>query len=157
MAIGYPLLNGVRYDHSSLDIKLAGSSAFSLGIKSIDYSDGLEPGKVFGASSQKLAETRGQYDCEASLEMYRAEYDAFVLYLTQQNPGIGLYEIRWNIDINYLPEGGLAMVTDNIVSVRIKKPQHSSSAGSDPLAVKVDLSPMYIIKNGVLPITNLRK
>lgn len=157
MAIGYPLLNGVRYDHSSLNIMLAGSSAFSLGIKSIDYSDGLEPGKVFGASAQKLAETRGQYDCEASLEMYRAEYDAFVRYLVNQNQGIGLYEIRWDINVNYLPEGGLGMVTDNIVSVRIKKPQHTSAAGSEPLAVKLDLSPMYIIKNGILPITNLRK
>lgn len=157
MGISYPLIQGVRYDHSSLDIKLAGTSQFSLGIKSLDYSDNLEPGKVFGTAAQKLAETRGQYDAEASLELYRAEYDAFALYLTQQNPGIGLYEIRWNIDVNYLPEGGLALVTDNIVSVRIKKPQRSSAAGSDPTAVKVDLSPMYIIGNGINPITNLRK
>lgn len=153
--ITYPLINGVRYDHSSLDIKIAAVSFF--GIKSIDYSDTLEPGEGRGTGPQIVIRTRGNYSAQASMEVWRAEYDAFALQISQSAPGTGLYEIAWPLDIHYQPEGGLAMVTDNIVGCRIKTPSHNSSAGgTDPLAVKVDLHVMYIIKNGINPITNLK-
>lgn len=154
-ALTYPLVNGVRYDHSSLDIKIAGLSF--LGVKSIDYSDGLEPGKGYGTSGQKLFRTRGIYDPSASIELWTAEAYNFEALLIQQNPNTGLYECAFNIDVNRLPEGGVAMATDNIVGCRIKKVSESSSQGSaDAHARKYELDVMYIKRNGNVPLTNMR-
>ena len=157
-AILYPLVNGNRHDWSSLDIKVLGVSVF--GIKSLDYNDELTPGKVYGSGAQKIARTRGQYDADASIEFYRAEWTELVVPLilaAPQNKGLGLLECTWNIDVNYLSEGGLPTTTDNIVGCRLTKPSHSGSAGSDAIAIKCDIDVMYIIRNGVVPITNLKK
>ncbi len=155
MAISYPLLNGVRYDHSSLDIRINNRAIF--GIKSIDYSDNLEPGEVYGTGAQIVGRTRGQYKASGSFELYRAEYDEMVANLRQSFPNIGLYEINFDVVVNYKPEGGIAMITDAIKGCRIKSAAHNSSQGSEALAVKCELHVMYIIKNGVVPITGLKK
>jgi hypothetical protein len=152
-AADFVLVNGVRHDHSSLDIKLDGQSV--VGVKSIDYSDSLDPGKVYGTAAQKLAHTRGQYDAEASVELWRYEADAFAARLVQRSPGVGLYEIVWDIVVNILPEGGGSIVTDTIRGCRIKKPQRTSSQGNEGLAIKLDLAPMYVMWNGIAPLTGM--
>lgn len=154
-AIPYPLVNGVRYDHSSLDVKLAGISY--LGVKSLDWNDGLEPGKGYGTAAQKLFRTRGQYDASGSLELWAAESINFEAAQIQANSGVGFYEIVFPIDVTYVTEGGQPPFTTNLVGVRIKKRSESSSASSEALSTKYDLDVMYIIRNGVLPITGLRK
>lgn len=154
-ALPYPLIAGVRYDHSSLDVKLAGNSY--LGIKSLDWNDALEPGKGYGTAAQKLFRTRGQYDASGSLEMWAAESVNFEQAQISANANTGFYEIVFPIDVTYVSEGGLAPMTTNLVGVRIKKRSESSSAGSEPLSTKYDLDIMYIVRNGVMPITGLRK
>lgn len=154
-ALPYPLIQGSRYDHSSLDVKLAGNSY--LGVKSLDWNDALEPGKGYGTGAQKLFRTRGQYDASGSLELWTAESVNFEQSQIAANSGVGFYEIVFPIDITYVAEGGLAPMTTNLIGVRIKKRSESSSAGSEPLSTKYDLDIMYIIRNGVTPITGLRK
>lgn len=151
----YPLVQGFRYDHSSLDIKLSGVS--NLGVKALDWNDGLTIGKVFGTAAQKLAETRGQYDGDGSLELWTAEAVNFEQQLVQQFPGIGLYEMRWTLDVNFASEGGLPPMTVGLVGVRILKRTFSTSASTDAHSWKYDLSIMYALVNGVSPITGLRK
>lgn len=149
----YPLIQGVKYDFSSLDVKLGGVSY--LGVKAVDWNDGLEPGKGYGTSAQKLFSTRGQYDADGSLELWYAESDVFEAQLIQQNPNTGLYEIRFPIDITLNPEGGLAATTNNLVGARLKKRTVSPAQGNEAISVKYDLDLMYVIKNGIAPLTNM--
>ena len=154
--IPYPMVQGVRHDHSSLDIKLNGIS--TIGIKSIDWSDSLEPGKVYGTSAQKYGETRGVQDATGSLELWLAEAQAFEQQLVEAYPGVGLFLVRFPIDIIVVSEGGLDPWVVHLHGARIKNRSFSSSSGgSDGLAKKYDLSLLYVIDNGIEPIAGLMK
>lgn len=151
------LINGVRYDHSSLDIKVAGISTF--GVKSIDYSDNLEPGEGYGTGAQRAFRTRGIYKAQASIEFWQYEFDVNVVpRLQQRAPGIGLLEIVFQIDIHFRTEAQITTaVTDRLVGCRIKNNAKSSaSGGSEAMSTKCDLDLMYIIRNGVNPLTGMR-
>jgi hypothetical protein len=145
----YPLINGKRYDHSSVTIKVKGKDY--IGIKSINYSDSLEPGKLRGTSAQKLGRTRGEYDGEASFEMYTEEASELL-----SDIGDGFMEVEFDIVVGYADEGQ-PTITDNIVGCRIKKQEASSSEGSDPNVRKFDLDIMYVKWNGLNPIKNMRE
>jgi hypothetical protein len=147
MPISYPLINGVRYDFSSIEVHIAGRTV--LGIKEISYSDNLEPGEVYGTHAQQLARTRGQYKAEGSMSLYREEADEFIRSL-----GEGFLEKVFDIAV-YYAEGKMPLVTDTIRGCRIKKHDLSPSAGSDALQVKFDLHVMYILHNGIAPIAKL--
>ncbi len=150
--IGNPLINGNRYDFSSIKAMLGGLSY--LGFKSINYSHSLEPGEVYGTHAQKMGRTRGQYKPEASFEMYKEEY---ALLLTGLGPGY--MERSFDIVVNYEEWDGLTqrVITDNIIGFRIKKAENAHSSGNEPLTVKVEGSVMYVIENGLAPINNLHK
>jgi len=155
MSLPFPVVQGVAHDHSSLDIKLDGISY--IGIKTIDWNDALTPGKVFGTAAQKIAETRGQYDGDASLEMYKEYGKTFEKALVAAHPDTGLYEIRFPIDVIIAGEGYGEQSEINIVGVKINKRSSGSSSGNDAMTYKYELSLMYIIVDSIQPITGLRK
>jgi hypothetical protein len=150
--IGNPLINGNRYDFSSIKAMVKGLTY--LGFKSINYSHSLEPGEVYGTHAQKMGRTRGQYKPEASFEMYKEEY---ALLLTGLGPGY--MERSFDIVVNYEEWDGLTqrVVTDNIIGFRIKKAENAHSSGNEPLTVKVEGSVMYVLENGLAPLNNLHK
>ena len=154
-SLPFPNVQGFAHDHSSLDIKLNGIS--SIGVSSIDWNDGLTPGKVFGTAAQRIAVTRGQLESGGSLEMYKEYAKEFERQLTTQTPNTGLYEIFFPIDVIIVPENGAGQSEINLRGVRITKRTFSSSSGSEPLKYKYELDIAYIIVDGVNPITGLRK
>jgi hypothetical protein len=151
-SIGNPLINGNRYDYSSIKAMLDGLSY--LGFKSINYSHALEPGEVYGTHAQKMGRTRGQYKPEASFEMYKEEYALLLLGL-----GPGYMERSFDIVVNYEEWDGSIqrVITDNIIGFRIKKAENAHSSGNEPLTVKVEGSVMYVLENGLAPLNNLHK
>lgn len=153
--IPYPLVQGVRFDHSSLDIKLVGVSF--LGVKSIDWNDEMNPGDVYGTGAQRLGVTRGQYKAKGNIEIWKAEAYNFENLVVTATPGIGLLECRWPGDINYVMEGGIGPFTSNLVGCRIISRNNQSAQGNEPASVKYGLDITYAIDNGVAPITGLRK
>jgi hypothetical protein len=155
MALAFPIVQGVAHDHSSLDVKLDGISY--VGLKTIDWNDALTPGKVFGTSAQKIAETRGQYDGDMSFELYKEYGKQFEKSLIAAHKGTGLYEIRFPVDVIIAPEGGSDQTEANIVGVKINKRSVSSSSGSEAITYKYECSVMSIILDGVEPITGLHK
>jgi hypothetical protein len=147
----YPLINGHRYDFSSIEFKYkppTGVVVRTLGLKDIDYSDSLEPGKVRGNHAQKVGRTRGEYDSEASFTMYKSEFDEMVALL-----GPGYMEKYFDLSVTYA-EAGSPTTTDSIVACRIKKVSNAHSEGGEPLAVKVDLDPSHILRNGLHGLIN---
>lgn len=149
MASTVPLINSHEYSFTSLEVNIAGLPI--TGITALSYSDSLEPTDVEGAAPQPIGRTRGKYSCEGSVKMYREEFDRLVEQL-----GDGYGEKAFNIVAHY-GETGRPTVTDRLVGCRIKKPSNEAQKGSDPLEISLDLSIMYITRNGKTLVKNLRR
>lgn len=147
-AILYPLINGVRYDWSSVDIKIDG--LIYGGVKEISYSNSLEPGKLRGNKAQFIGRTRGEYSAEASITLYRLEYHALIEALWAKG---GYMEVSFNIFASYSEAPPAPVITDHLLGCRIKKDDFSGSEGGDPQAVKLDLDLMMMLPNGREPIS----
>lgn len=143
----YPLINGTRYDFSSIEI-VAGNRTIT-GAKAISYKNGLKPGVVRGTSAQKNGRTRGQYEPEASLTLYKQEADELIEAL-----GTGYMEKPFDIVIHYADDGQPTKTT-RIIGARIADESDDHEEGSDALATKFDLDVIAVIKNGVSPLRNL--
>ena len=144
MAILYPLINQNRYDFSSLEMNLAG--VIFKGFKSVNYSDKLTPGAVYGTSSMKIGRTRGVYEATSSLEIYKEEFAAFLAL-----PGfaaMGLGETPFVVTAIYADL--LAPITTDVLGgCRIIGVDDAHTQGGDPLTVKIDIDPLWISRNGV--------
>lgn len=149
-AIPYPFINGIRYDWSSLEIDISGPVA---GVKELSYGHSLSPGIIRGTRSQPLGRTRGKYEPEASMTLYRSEYNDLTTKLTAQGAsvGMGFMEVSFMITVAY-SEAYSDVIIDKVIGCRIKKAEHGGSEGEDPMVVKCDLDVMAIIENGKSPI-----
>lgn len=147
----YPLLNGMRFDHSSIEFGINGLPTIFAGISEVSYSHQLDGKEVRGNRPQAIGRTRGQYTCEANLTMPKAEYTVLQSILSTQGALLdqGYLEVSFDISINYGESG--TYVTDVIQGCRLKKPATDSKEGGDAVMVKIDLHPMLIIENGLLP------
>lgn len=151
-----PLINGNRYSFASIELRLLGQRYY--GVKSINYSDSLEPGEVRGTDPQLIGRTRGKYSADASIEMYLREFDDFSSKLASLAASVGLpsatgyMEVPFDVIVSYA-EDGAPVITHEIIGARIKKSDHSNTEGSDAISVKNDLHVMVIVKNGVSSVT----
>src|SRR4051812_25063026 len=139
----YPLINGVRYSFSSIELALDGATM--IGFKELSYKAALDPGEVRGAAAQLIGRTRGQFSADGALTLYRQEFDELVARL-----GPGFMERSFPIAAMYADEGQ-PTVCDQLIGCRIKNVDKSSSEGSEALTVKLDLHIMLIRFNGVSP------
>src|SRR5262245_3632205 len=98
MALQYPLINGRRYDFSSITLNAAGTKL--TGFTSIKYSHKLTPKKVMGTHPQPIGRTRGEYEAQGSLTLYRQEMDEL---RTQLGPGY--MEVIFDITVSYADDG----------------------------------------------------
>lgn len=135
-----PLINGVVYDHSSIEVRLKGVRYLQL--SEIEYSDTLEPGKLKGAAAKVLATTRGEYSAEGSFSLSKQDADQLI-----KDIGPGFKVKSFPVIVNY-SEAGMPMITDTLVGCRITKTEASSS-GTDATMIKFSLHIMNILWNGV--------
>lgn len=141
--VKYPKVNGVRFGWSSIELKLNGKPY--VGVKSVNYSEKLEPTKIFGLAAQPIGRTRGEYSAEGSLEMYKAEAEALKDDLAGKGNGWG--EVPFDVVIQFA-EADEPPITVELIGCRIKASDNSASQGGDPLVEKYDLDIMYVITNG---------
>ena len=143
-------VNGHEYSFVSLSCS-AGTQKLKGLLKSINYSDSLEPGVVEGDSVQDQGFTRGKYKAECSLEFVtRRAYQEWLSSL-----GEGAYEQYFTMTVVYSETNVSPVITDKIINCRIKKPAVDAS-GTDAIAVKVDLAVLTgIMWNGVKPLYNM--
>lgn len=140
MPIAFPLINGVRHEWSSAELKI--KEKIYQGIKEVSYNDKLEPTKVYGVHAQPIGRTRGVYSAEGSITVYLEEYDLIINDL-----GDGFMEVPFDI-VSAFTETNVRSVTDTLVGCRFKGNDHSMSQGADPLVRKIDLDIMFILWNG---------
>jgi hypothetical protein len=142
-----PDINSIRYDYSSVEININGQKFTA--VKAISYKHGLKPGAVRGTSAMKNGRTRGQYEPEASVTMYKADYDELINAL-----GDGYMEIAFGIVVSFA-DVGQPTSTTQIIGARIADEDTSMEEGSDAIVVKVDLDVMGVIPNGKRPVRNM--
>lgn len=143
--IPYPLINGVRFDFSSVEIGLP-RGVFS-GIRSISYKHTLSPGMMRGTRAQVGGLTRGKYDADGSIEFYKSEYQDFITLL-----GPGYMEKFFPVVVNYSELPSLQLVTDVLNGVRLTSAENSHSEGEDALVVKCDLIIMQLLEGRMSPL-----
>ncbi len=142
-----PLINGNAYSFASIEIDVGGRKI--KGIKDLSYDDGLDPGMARGTSPIPLAHTQGDYEANASMEMFRKDFDELCALL-----GDGYCEVEFPITVTYASRG-MPTVTDRLPAVRIKKVDNSNSQGNDPTAVKLELAVLSpIVRNGRTIVRN---
>jgi len=144
-SIPYPLIQGVRHEWSSVEVKA--SDTVFLGVKGVSWNDSLKPTKIWGTHPMPIGRTRGQYDANGSLEMYLAEANALVAKL-----GAGYKEKVFDVVVNFA-EDGLDPIKHELIGCRIVTEDDSFTNGSDALSVKFDLDIMKILRNGLESVT----
>lgn len=145
--IQYPLINGNRFDFSSVEVVI--DSVLFGGVKEVTYSDSLEPGELRGNRAQLIGRTRGKYGAEGSLTLFKSEFQQMIALLGGQ--GIGYMEASFTVVVAH-SEPGSDVVTDTLIGCRIKKAEDQKQEGGEPLTVKCDLHIMRIDRNGVTPL-----
>lgn len=147
--MNYPLINGHRYDWSSVRITIDGIPY--TGVKSINYRQTMTPGLMRGTRAQPTGRTRGQYEPEGSIEIYKEDYQEIIKALSK-NGALGYMEVSFPILVQY-SSGILAPITDTLTGCRIASDEDSPSEGADPFTVNCDLSVMLVSRNGLFALS----
>lgn len=146
------IINGVAYDFTSIELVIVApgvSPTPHAGVKSIEYSHGLEPGEGRGVRAQVSLRSRGKYSADGSMEMYKYEYQQFIQQLG--SAGVhGFMEVPFDILVSYVEPTSTVTITDRLVACRIKKAAESPSEDSGILTVKCDLHVMQIIPGSLV-------
>lgn len=141
----FPLINGNRFDYTSLELVVNGVPY--RGVKSLDYDDELSTKKQYGTSARPLGRNRGVYDASGSIELYLEEWNAIAPQLAALGNG-GIGEANFLITAIYADFGAPA-ITDVLTGCRVKKVSASHAQGSAELTVKLELDIMDILRNGL--------
>lgn len=141
------LINGIRYDFSSIELNIFGKTFTE--VQEISYSESLEPGILRGTSAKKLGRTRGEYDAEGSITFYLGAFDQFTTLLSAKAAGRGWMTQSFLITVIYQElVGGGPIVTDVLRGARVTNVDKSHSSGGDALQVTCDLDIIEVISNG---------
>ena len=144
------LINGKVFDFSSIKISVNGP--IFTNVQEISYSDSLEPGILRGTSALKQGRTRGEYNAEGSISIYKG--DAAVLKTALAALGLGGFmEAEFDIIVTYAEVAAAVPVVDTLRGCRITNADNSHSQGSDPLQETFDLDIMEISYGGVSAVS----
>jgi hypothetical protein len=135
------IINGVTYDWHSIEVQANGVATPE--IKEISYKEAGKRTRVYGTPRNAVGRTGGKSEPEASITMYKAQWERFKAELGN---GFGLVE--FDVLINY-SEAGQDIVTDELLSCTIEEVETSPSQGDDPIEVKLALSVLRMKHNGL--------
>lgn len=139
-----PLINGFRFEWSSVELAVDGSQKY-VGVKGLDYTSSLKGNKVYGTSALPIGRTRGQYDATGKLSLYKEESGDFIAYLATKNPSTGIFEAVFDITVNYSEKIAGQVQTDKLIGCRITSRNDSHAQGGDGLSVDYELDIMSVM------------
>lgn len=147
--LSYPLINGVRHDFSSIELKLSGQ--IFIGFKSINYNRTRTRVMVRGNSPDPIAKTEGTNEYTADCEIYLAEWNQLQSILVQAanaagipNGGTGYGDVLFQIVVTY-SSLGFDTITDTLNGCSLDSLEASQSQSADPLVRKFNLAPLKIL------------
>lgn len=136
----YPNVRGMRMSFSSVKVSMDNQAPL-IACKDISYDDTLSGVKVKGTNPYPLGRTRGDYEANGSIEIYREEFNDFMNTIS---PLQGFKESSFDIVVQY-SENGTDVITDTLVGCRIESNPSKASQSADPLTIAVKLSVMHIL------------
>jgi hypothetical protein len=139
------LINGDRYDFTTISVNANGNDITKGAFKSINYGGSQEPGIVQGNRSLIMGLTPGYGLGDGSFTMFRGEFDDFNDDLTE-NGNIPTTLVDFVIIVQY-SVNDVDVSTDTIYC-RIKKVDLQNSQGSDASMVACDLTVRRLKLNG---------
>lgn len=143
--LSFPLVNGESYNFSSITVNVDGTPFRA--IKGVDWRESLKPSKVRGTNPVAVGRTTGQYEAEASIDIWIESIPDFLELL-----GDGYGRTVFDVDIEF--DGGSGdMENVFIPSVRVSEGAASFSNNPDGLSVKVSLDVLLPIKTNGLTMT----
>jgi hypothetical protein len=148
MAPQYPLINGHRPDWARTLVHIDGQDR-EIGITEVNYSGEGDPGEVYGAGSEQIADTLGTYKASGDITLLLEEGQALITRL-----GHGFMAKRFGITVSYRLVGS-DLITHELTGCRIKKPDNSNKQGNEAAMMKFDLTIMRIKYNGILPMPDM--
>lgn len=150
--IQYPMVNGVRTDHSSIEVRFNGTPT---AIKAINWSEALDPGELFGNDAVALGYTRGQYKPTLDFELFKPEADSFEvdLFTYAQSVGAGIQEVFFLVTIYHKQESSSVGFTQIQTQARITKISTGSTAGNEHHSKKYDCVCTPIVTDGRVSTT----
>ena len=137
-------------DRAEIDI----DGTIYLGVKEMTFTQSREPGIIRGSgSAQKLARTRGEYDCEGSVVMWHTQAHELIAALAAKGAaeGLGWMEVSFNITFNVTSQG-ITSHTNKLFGCNLISDEGGGSQGTDPLERSFDLDIMYVEVDGVRAI-----
>lgn len=137
------LIKGKYYDFSSIEFGIDGGQQPR--VTDINYSQKLDPGVLRGTSAKPYGRTRGTYEASGSFTIYKEDFEDLKLRLAAGGEGYMMAEFTITVVYSEM------MMTneDVLMQCRIVSEENGHSAGNDPLVVRVDLSVMEIMTNGL--------
>ena len=144
----YPLINGNKYDWSSVEIDIGEAGIFT-GVKEISFTHSLEPGVVRGTRAEMIGRTRGEYTAEGSMVVYAEEYSEIITAL-----GDGYMEASFSITITY-SDTNVPVQVNRLIGCRITNVEGGGSQGTDPLEVSLDLSIFRVETGGLNAVVGI--
>lgn len=149
MSIDKVQVNGNALDWGSITILAANDTLH--GVKSIKYKDGIERSMQYGASRSRTprARTRGKYSAEGSMSLFKDSAHAFRQRLQQLSGGRGYGQVDFNVNLQFF-ENGSDFQNILLVNCRYGGTDASDEENTDSLVEDINLSPMYIVRNGLV-------
>lgn len=141
----YPLINSNRYAFASIEAMVEGMPY--RGVKSVRYKDAVERSKVWGGGSRPLGRTRGKYDPDGSIELFKEEATTLRSALAALGSG-GWMEAVFTVVVSYA-ELGQPVVTDRLFGCMVTDVEDNHAQGADGLTETWTLSILEIVRNGV--------
>ena len=152
--IPFPAIQGVRTDHSSLQLTINGVPIFpgagnlmKYGLSSWTWKSGLAPQALKGAAAQAVGWTRGEYSGDGDMEWWRADGDNFENFIFHSGNGQGLYEI-WFLIQAFINEPSLPLPSTIACWARIKERSSDTKSGGAH-AKKYPLIYAAVMENGI--------
>jgi hypothetical protein len=142
MAISYPMVQGVRVDPSSVEMRLGSPVNLIVLFVSVSWKRSRSRTKLVLNHPDPVGKTRGKNEYEASLELAIAEYNAIVNVL-----GAGYGDKSFQITLN-IKETGFDPVVVQIQNCTLDEDDGDAS-GSNALTRKIALNPTKILVNGL--------
>lgn len=157
LPIASPLVNGYRWDFSSITFNASGVPL--PGLQSIDYGQEQKKGDVYAnGSPQKIGQTVGQNKPSLSFDILALEYEALIFNLCALNgtPGSGYMTVRWDLRIDKQDGSGLTVgqvFTDICHGVSLDKISKGYKMGPEGLLTKCECSLIYLEENAQVALT----
>lgn len=125
------------------------------GITSLDYSDKMDPGIVYGTQRDgaPLGMTSGKYTpgaCSLTFlaDVYRIKFQTQIAALAAlQLQGTGLALAEWTLTVQHVEPGAIP-TTDFLSGCRMTEPKDKYQEGSEALMTEVSFQPLIILRNG---------